>query len=71
MNAPYRIYVLVNGLPHEVASCEGDSLAFALHTLNEEHQIEPWDTVGILYRHDEDSIGTWLINPYSRRPVVV
>lgn len=54
-------------LPHHVASCEGDSLAFALGTLVEEGQLTSDSQVGILYRPEdaEGPGGVWLVNPWA------
>ena len=56
---------LADLLPYEVASCDGDSLPFALATLREEGQLTDDSRIGILYRPDAEGPGVWLINPWA------
>lgn len=63
---PFRIYTVNEiGLPKCVATCDGDSLGFALLTLEEEGELE--GEVGILHRPNPGISGDWLINPYGRK----
>lgn len=52
--------------PEEIASCDGDSLAFTLDTLRAEGQINDDARIGILYRPDPERPGIWIVNPYAR-----
>ena len=63
----FHVYVLrgPNGTPHRIASCDDDSLAFALVTLHLEEQITDDMRVGILHRPDGAPVGAWLVNPWA------
>lgn len=67
-DGPLRIYVLRDGEPCCVASCEDDALGFCLRTLTDEDQIVAGDCVGILERAESDLTGRWLVNPWPATP---
>lgn len=71
-HADYHVYEVPGSViemrrkPKQIASCEGDSLAFTLDTLRDEGQIDDDSRIGILYRPDAEQAGRWLVNPYAR-----
>jgi hypothetical protein len=68
-DGPLRVYVLRDGEPCCIASCDEDALGFMLRTLKEEDQITNGDCVGILERYgDGQEHGRWLVNPWPATP---
>lgn len=53
-------------LPHRVAQCYAESLADCLLTLHEEGQLTEDSVVGILYRPEGQTLGTWICNPWAK-----